>query len=308
MKRPVKQLGLLLAALAAVLAIAVVGPALLRTDSVHFRWAGAIGSDVLLQPIGVAYRDGLLYVSDAGHDRLVVFDTAGSVREVWDDPSLAFSRPMHLTLDVAGRLAVPEYLNDRVSVLDRDGDLLERVGGDTGGGPGQLDAPGGAAFQGGDLFVADFYNHRVEVLGPTGPRRVGGSGRVRSGLLHYPTDIAVGPDSLIYVADAYNHRIQVFRPDGTYVRKWGGPFGWGGRGGLRGWFRIATGVDVSGSTVYVADFENNRIQLFTDQGGYLGQIADSLRYPTDITKGAYGELYVVDFGHDRIARFAPEGS
>jgi DNA-binding beta-propeller fold protein YncE len=180
---------------------------------------------------------------------------------------------------------------------------VERVGGRSGSAPGEIDAPGGAAAVDGSLFVADFYNHRVDVLGEKSPRTVGRGGRVLSGRLHYPTDIAVGQDSLVYVADAYNHRVQVFRPDGTFVRKWGGPLGLGGRGGLRGWFRVATGIDVAGDTVYVTDFENDRVQIFTARGRYRGQLSDSLRRPTDSAMGGRGELYVVDFGHDRIVRY-----
>ena len=114
-------------------------------------------------------------------------------------------------------------------------------------------------------------------------------------------------DSLVYVAYAYNHRVQVFRTNGEYVRKWGGPMGLGGRGGLRGWFRVATGIEVSSGRAYIADFENDRIQIFTDHGRYLGQIGDSLRLPTDVAIGPSGELYVVDFGHRRVVRFLPVG-
>jgi DNA-binding beta-propeller fold protein YncE len=177
------------------------------------------------------------------------------------------------------------------------------VGGASGSAPGEMDAPGGVAEAGGRLFAADFYNHRVDRFGPGAAGSLGRAGRVLSGRLHYPTDVSAAGDSLIYVADAYNHRIQVFRPDGTFVRKWGGPLGMGGLGSLRGWFKVATGVEVSRDTVYVADFENHRVQVFTPRGHYLGQVADSLFRPTDMVKGGRGELYVVDFGHDRIVRF-----
>ncbi len=132
---------------------------------------------------------------------------------------------------------------------------------------------------------------------------IGTPGRVLSGRLHYPTDVATSGDTLVYVADAYNHRVQVFHTDGTFVRKWGGPFGLGVRGGFRGWFRVATGIAVTDEAVFVADFENDRIQIFTPGGKYRGQVADSLFHPTDMVEGGRGELYVVDFGHNRVARF-----
>lgn len=302
--RPLKRLGIVAGILFVLVGVVAFGPGLLRRDTISFRFVTALGAGELREPIGIAYRAGRLYVSDAGNHRIVVLDTAGPVLDVWGAPGLVLKRPMHVSLDAEGRLLVAEYLTDRVTVLDTVGGLVERVGGLTGSAPGEMDAPGGAAWSAGQLFVADFYNHRVDVFGDGDARVLGRPGRVWAGRMHYPTDVAA-TDTLIYVADAYNHRVQVFRPDGTFVRKWGGPLGMGGRGSLRGWFKVATGVHVSGETVYVADFENHRVQIFTDRGRYLGQVADSLLRPTDMVEGARGELYVVDFGHDRIVRFEP---
>lgn len=285
----------------------VSGPLLFRRDRVRYMWAGAIGQGVLDGPVGVAYRSGRLYVTDAGADRIVVFDTGGAVLARWDDPALDFGRPMHLTSGSDGLFYLAEYAKDRVSVLDASGHLVRRVGGGAGKAPGELDAPGGAAARGDTVFVADFYNHRIEVFARQGVAVIGRPGRWWRGSLHYPTDVDTD-DSLLYVADAYNNRIQVFRANGDYVRRWGGPLGLGFWGPFRGWFRVATGLAVAGGRVYVADFYNNRVQIFTNRGRYLGQLADSLRLPTDVTIGAHGELYVADFGHQRVVRLLPKGS
>jgi DNA-binding beta-propeller fold protein YncE len=234
----------------------------------------------------------------------MVFDTAGGVVDTWGDSALELHRPMHVSLGPGHSLYVAEYLNDRITVLDSAGHLVTRLGGTTGSGPGELDAPAGAAELGGAVFTADFYNHRVQVLDGAAPRVIGRPGRIFAGRLHYPTDVAAG-DSLIYVADAYNNRVQVFRPTGEHVRHWGGPLGAGIPGPFRGWFRVATGITVADGRVYVADFYNHRVQIFTDRGAYVGQVADSLSLPTDVAVGENGELYVVDFGHGRVVRFAP---
>ncbi len=280
------------------------GPVLFRRDRLHLRWAGAVGQGVLDTPIGVAYANGHLYVTDAGADRIVVLDTSGTVVARRDRGTLDFGRPMHITRGADGLFYVAEYARDRISVLDSVGHLVRWVGGAAGNGLGALDAPAGAAARGDTVYVADFYNHRVEAFTPRGVFVVGRPGRLWAGRLHYPTDVATD-DSLVYVADAYNSRIQVFRPNGAYVRRWGGPLGLGVWGPLRGWFRVATGLTVAGGRVYVADFYNNRIQVFTDHGRFLGQAADSLRLPTDVAVGPHGELYVADFGHQRIVRLVP---
>lgn len=292
-----------------ILAGAAVLPGLLRSDVVTYEWAGEMGTGTLVQPIGVTYLDGRLYVSDAGANRIVVFDTVGALLDEWDGGEEGLQRPMHLHLGRDGRLHVPEYLADRVTVLDvfggdEPGRVVERIGGRTGSGPGALDAPGGVSVFGDRVLIADFYNHRVQSFGPEGPEVLGRPGRVRATRMNYPTDVAAS-DSLIYVADAYNHRIQVFRPDGRYAGRWGGPLGLGIPGGLKGWFRVATGVHVFGDTVYVADFYNHRVQVFGAGGRYLGQAADSLNLPTAAARGGRGEIYVADFGNARIVRFTP---
>ena len=287
-----------------VLASVAFGPGLLRRDVERYQWDRAIGEGVLTDPIGIAYADGRLFVTDAAANAIVVFDTMGVLVAEWGDSTLDLRRPMHLSLGSDRVLRVAEYLSDRVALVDLEGLLVGRVGGAGGSGVGELDAPGGAAQVGGALFVADFYNHRVQAFADGATRVIGGPGRMLNARLHYPTDVAVD-DSLVYVADAYNHRIQVFRVSGEYLRKWGGPLGLGGRGSLRGWFKVATGIDVSDGHVYTADFENDRIQIFTDRGKYLGQVGDSLSLPTDVAIGPSGELYIVDFGHQRVVRFLP---
>ena len=274
-----KRVGVFVVVVLLLAVVVVFGPLLFRRDRVHYRWGGAIGQGVLAEPIGVAYANGRLYVADAGANRIVVFDTNGTIVARWSGEALALGRPMRVRRGSDGFLYVAEYAADRVSVLDSTGHLVRRIGGTSGKAVGALDAPGGAAARGATVYVTDFYNHRVQAFSPRGVTPIGRPGRLWKRRLHYPTDIATD-DSLLYVADAYNSRIQVFRPNGDYVRGWGGPLGLGLWGPFKGWFRVATGLTVAGGRVYVADFYNNRIQIFTNRGRYLGQVADSSADPT----------------------------
>ena len=88
------------------------------------------------------------------------------------------------------------------------------------------------------------------------------------------------------------------------------PLGLGIPGSWPGWFRVATGVAVGpADRIYVADFDNNRIQVFTVDGTLLGVFGDAgdeparLERPTDVAVAEDGTIYVVDFGHDRITVF-----
>ncbi len=75
------------------------------------------------------------------------------------------------------------------------------------------------------------------------------------------------------------------------------------------------GADSSGR-IYVADFENHRIQVFDSDGRFLtafgerGSERGRLEHPTDLDVGPDGRIYVVDFGNDRVQVFSalPSGS
>ncbi len=57
------------------------------------------------------------------------------------------------------------------------------------------------------------------------------------------------------------------------------------------------------------DFYNNRIQIFDDQGEFLfqfgtaGKADGQFEHPTDVAISGEGEIYVADYGNDRIQKF-----
>ena len=63
--------------------------------------------------------------------------------------------------------------------------------------------------------------------------------------------------------------------------------------------------------VFVADFYNHRIQVFTDEGDFLVKFGSQVSVPgvferpTEMTVDSKGNIYVVDFGNNRIQKFAP---
>jgi len=63
---------------------------------------------------------------------------------------------------------------------------------------------------------------------------------------------------------------------------------------------------------YVADFENHRVQKFTAGGDFLvafwsrGPEEGAFVRPTDVAVDEAGNVFVVDYGNDRIQYFAPQ--
>ena len=218
---------------------------------------------------------------------------------------------MDIDVDGEGLVYVSELGGDRVQVFTDRGDRIRELrgnhtpAGSFDGAAGVLVAPGG------DVYVADFYNHRVVRFGADGRFRnvVGAPGRVLPGRLHYPTDLD-WLDGQLVVADAYNNRIQLFNPEGQPLSRFGGVLGSGLPGSGPGSFRVATGVatDPAGR-IYVADFENHRIQVFDSEGtplcvfGSEGSSPGQFERPTDLAIGPGGRIFVVDFGNDRIQVF-----
>src|SRR5687767_9021671 len=84
---------------------------------------------------------------------------------------------------------------------------------------GQFRQPGSVVVdEAGRLYVADTYNHRIQVFGPNGHflHTFGVEGAQRGALLR-PRGLAWGPKHLLYVADTGNHRIQAFNQQGEVV-------------------------------------------------------------------------------------------
>ncbi len=124
----------------------------------------------------------------------------------------------------------------------------------------------------------------------TGGARPDGTMWKAAGPFNRCTDIALAPNGDLFVSDGYaNSRVHKFSPDGRLLHSWGRP---GKRG--PGEFHIPHGIWVHwDGRVMVCDRENDRIQLFTGDGEYLGMWTDLAR-PCDIFVDSAGIAYVVE--------------
>ena len=160
----------------------------------------------------------------------------------------------------------------------------------------------------GRIVVCDTHYHRVLTFDGEGNvlSRFGAKGRAE-GQFIFPVGVTVDADENLYVCEyGSNDRVQKFRPDGTFVLAFGS-FGAG-----VGQFQRPSGMVWRDGRVYVADAINNRIQVFTDTGAFLGVLggakgAPSLHFPYDMALGQDGALYAVEYGAGRVTKLGLDG-
>ncbi len=118
-------------------------------------------------PTWLALDDaGNLYVTDALNFRVQVFDPEGKPTGAFGehgDGSGNLARPKGIGVDRGGHIYLVDALFDAVQIFDREGRYL-MVFGSQGRDPGNFWLPSGLAIDGDRIYVADSYNHRVQVF------------------------------------------------------------------------------------------------------------------------------------------------
>jgi hypothetical protein len=273
---------------------------------------GGVSANSLYYPFGVALdSSGNLYVADPINSR-VLFYPSGSTTAT-------------RVYGQGGSFTTRTYNNGGISANS-------------------LADPFGVALDSsGNLYVPDFYNNRVLFYpsGSTTATRVygqGGSfttntpnnGGVSANSLYYPSGVALDSSGNLYVADYYNSRV-LFYPSGsttaTRVYGQGGSFTTNtqNNGGVSAnslYYPSGVALDSSGN-LYVADLANNRVLFYlagsttaTRVYGQLGSFttniynnggisANSLFDPFGVALDSSGNLYVGDYGNNRVLMYPP---
>jgi hypothetical protein len=153
-----------------------------------------------------------------------------------------------------------------VLVLNREGKVLRSWG------KGEYEIPHSIRIDpSGNVWTVDAGSSMVIQYSPLGKKLMMvsvGDPPDNGSPFHGATDIAFGPKGHLFITDGYgNARILEYTMEGKKVRQWGA-FGVG-----PGEFNLphAIQIDEKG-TIYVADRENGRIEIFDINGKYLGQI------------------------------------
>ncbi len=277
------------------------------------------GNSQFQDPRGIAVDEaGNVYVADSGNHRIQKFDSNGNFLTQWGSQGSEtgqFQEPWGIALNAEGHVYVADTWSHRIQKFDDEGKFLAQWGG--------YRATGGAAVgeegffwgprdiavdAGGNVYVTDTGNKRVQVFGPDDQflDQWGGVG-VEDGLMDEPVGIATDEEGNIYVNDTWNQRVQKFDQDFNFVTSW--PItGWYGQSVVNKPYLAA-----SGGRVYVTDPEGYRVLVFDQDGefvatfGEYGLDSKSFALPTGIAVDGDGNVYVVDSANHRVMKFAPIG-
>lgn len=287
-------------------------------DNTHFR-----------RPRHIAIYGSELFVADAGNHRVQIFNIATPAAPVYlatlgvtgvsGADNSHFNFPEGVGAD-ATYLYVADSNNNRVQVFNR----LTRAyvatlgSGAYGTGPNEFNHPSDVAVDGaGNLYVADQWNQRVQQYssGRVYQRTYGTTGisYVTDGA-HYlqPRGVAVGSDGSIHVVEELGHRLIKLNAAGVAQWTVGEP-GQIGQDNEHLFFANDAAVDGAGR-VYVADGENQRVQIFNSDGSYVrtlggqsGAANDQFKSPSGVGLDATGNLYVADKDNHRVQIFDAAG-
>ncbi len=312
-------------------------------------------------PAGICLdRNGNVYIanlytariSKLSHDTLkTIVDTSG-ISGYSGNGGLAdtatISNPIGVCLDTAGNLYITDVYYDVVRKVDVEGFISTICGSGSGGfggdgGPSttaKLELPHGTCIdKSGNLYVADFGNHRVRKMNlatgiistfaGTGNNSFSGdNGPAVAADLSFPSSVCADNKGNIYIADYDNSRIRmVDAGTGIITTVAGnGNQNYSGDGGLALNASLnqpnCVFVDKSGY-IYISDFGNNVIRGVSPQGyiytiagsGEMGTygnygdggLADTAKFqgPTAVCVDNAGYIYIADGGNSAIRKISP---
>lgn len=277
-------------------------------DTAHtslYEWgAYGIGGDGKFshpQFITVDKNNGDTYVTDLGNKRVQKFDSNGVFLTTWGESGHAngqFNYPSGIATDGTFVYVADRDLN-RVQKFDLNGTYISQWG-ERGKIEGSLSMPNDvAASDDGYVYVVDTGNYRVQKFTTEGEfvLSFGGSG-IEYGKFITPHGIDISDDDgSVYVSDRGNKRIDHYMANGTYIRSYefeaSGSFQF-----------VPESIEIaSNSMMYITNAHSQNVMylnlsessrplaVFEQYGPFH---TERMVFPTDITLGIDGQLYVID--------------
>lgn len=244
---------------------------------------------------------GNLYIADGAANRIRKVDTAGMITTFAGTGECGFSgdgaaanaamicNPQGVAVDASGNVYISDTANNRIRKVDTGGTITTIAGngaaaysGDSGFATNAtLNNPVGLALDGhGNLYIADYFNNVVRMVDTSGMiSTVAGTGDpgfvdnvpALLGEVTSPEDVAVDAAGNLYIADLGNRRIR----------------------------KVSAGI--------ISTVAGNGVRDVTGPGDGGPAVLASVSSTSGIALDASGNLYIADFGVNRIRRVDSNG-
>ncbi len=298
------------------------------------------GDTEFREPLGIAVNQttGNVYVADSQNNRIEELTSSGGFVEaigwgVSDGKSGLevcksgckagnsgtgngqLAGPAGLMIDSHGNIWVADKGNNRVQEFSEAGAYLSQFG-SPGSGNGQFNGPAALTMSEGSVYVVDRGNGRVEQFSVYGSymSQFASKGK-NGGQLEKPVGIAANPSTgALYVCDYENERMEEFSPAGKFLTEWET---WGSTHEQS--FPAGVAVGATGK-LYIVDPWANDVGAwippesggahlsFSTQFGSEGTSKGQFKEPVGTAIDGEGDVWVTDYGNDRVEKFGPDGS
>jgi trimeric autotransporter adhesin len=318
---------------------------------------GPATSATLNGPFGVAVdSQGNIFIGDTSNHRLRKVRTDGIITTVAGNGVVGYSgdgtlgtqtslnRPMGIVFDSAGNLYIGDCTNRRLRKLTPAGIISTVAGNGSTGFSGDGGLAISASFRNvmdvaidgaGNLYIADFGNHRIRKVSTSGIVTTvagngvagysGNGGSATSASLNKPTGVAVDSAGNLYISDSENHQIR--KVSSGIINAIAGNGSRNGDGGLAARARLDEPYALIEDTVgnlYICDRWQHVVRKVSASTGVITTIAGisgtmgfsgdggpataaMLAAPWDMAFDASGNLYIVDALNNRIRKINSSG-
>ena len=276
------------------------------------KFVSQFGNDHLKNPRGICLdRDGRVYVSSCSNNRICVFEADGAhISNISGSASDGsnLNGPWGLAFDPSGNLHVADTNTNTIKVFTPQGQYVTSYNSG-------VSSPAGIAIDDeGYTLVSEYYYTNYNNSRSPFSLYVRQERNYSScsdplnfaSLSSTPYDVAIDDNGDIYVAIYGNHCIEVYSQSGSTIRTIGTPWTCGSG---EGQFNYPSGIAVCGSMLYVADWNNSRVQKLTTSGEFVSQFGNNhLKNPRGICLDKDGKVYVSSCKNNRICVFEPDGT
>ncbi|WP_167527627.1 NHL domain-containing protein [Desulfosarcina alkanivorans] len=297
---------------------------------------------------------GNIFAADTKNNRIRKIDTNGIITTVAGNGSVynsgdgrqatetGLNAPVGIAVDSKSNLYIAEWGSPRIRKVDTSG-MITTVAGN---GQEGFSGDGGIATEAmisvphdiavdnsGNLYIADFYNHRIRKVDTNGViTTVAGNGNIGysegdngpaiEASIAYPYTIEVDSEGNLFIIEMGRGCIRKVDISGTITSVIGSGFGFSGDGGPATEARFDHPTDISldpAGNFYISDSRNHRIRM-VDTSGIVTTIAGSgdslfngdggpallagLIYPSGVSINNEGELLISSAQSNRIRKIS----